>query len=208
VFHTKQSSEPGAQDSLFVRVRNAGTAYTPTMQAAAQSAQAAAQSAQAAAQTAAQTAAQGMGRQVRQGTYSARGWAAPRLESAADYYMGTVSPRVADALRSTARQVRPEEPASSRRSLRSALSMSVLGLAVLAAAGAVAALVRRQYKAAMHADGEGDVVNVGDANEPTATTPAPVPGQASAPSETGTQNQSKVGTDSGTGTGQKHSSGW
>lgn len=197
MFYTKQSSEPGAQDSLIVRVRNAGTAYTPTMQAAAQSAQAAAQ-----------TAAQGMGRQMRQGTYSARGWAAPRLESAADYYMETLAPRVADALRSTARQVRPEEPASRKPALRSALSMSVLGLAVLAAAGAVAALVRRQYKAATDADSEGDAVNVGDPNEPTATTPTSVPGQAPAPSETTAQNPSTVGTDSGTGTGQKHSSGW
>ena len=194
---TKQSNDAEASDSLYIRARNAGTAYAPTIQSAAQNAQAAAQ-----------TAAQGMGRSMRQGVYSARGWAAPRLESAADYYTETVTPHVADALRSTARQVRPEDTRR-KPAMRSALSMSVLAIAVLAAAGALAALIRRQYKAAMEADTtEDDAVNVGDANEPTATTPASVPGQASAPSAATSANASRVGTDSGSATGQKPSSNW
>jgi hypothetical protein len=196
VFYTKQNGEPEAQDGFFVRARNAGTAYAPTMQAAALNAQ-----------VAAQTAAQGMGRQMRQGTYTARGWAAPRLESAADYYMATLAPRIAEALRSTARQVRPEEVKKSRRpTVRSALSTSMLALAVLAAGGAVAALVRRQYKTAMEADAEGDVVDIGDANEPTTATA--VPGQSPAPGEATTPKASKAGADSGTTTGKKPSSEW
>ena len=77
-------------------------------QAAAQSAAAAAQAAAAnaseAAQAAAQAAAVNMRKQVGTGIHGARSWAAPRLESAADYTTKTAAPKVSSALRKTARR--------------------------------------------------------------------------------------------------------
>ena len=43
-----------------------------------------------------------------QGVHDAREWAAPRLEDAANAVTESVAPRVSAALRSTARQVKPE----------------------------------------------------------------------------------------------------
>lgn len=187
MFNSRLSSKPAVPDALADRARDARTAASQTAQTAAQSAahaaQAAAQSAAHTAQSAAQSAAQEMGKSMRQGVYVARGWAAPRLEDAADYCTTTVAPRVADTLRSTARQVSPDD--SKRKSgLRSAMSLSLLALAAAAAAGAVAVLVRRQYKAAMEADTETEVVDVDDANEPGAA----VPGQPATPSPASTTN--------------------
>lgn len=109
--------------------------------------------------------------------YPARGWAAPRLEIAADYCTATVAPRVADALRSTARQVSPAETAGRRLSPRTVVSASVLATVVLAAAGAAAVLVRRQYKAAVSEDeaaGADDMTETetAQATEPAVTVPA------------------------------------
>ena len=200
MFDTKQITKPATPDSLSARAREASNA-------AAQTAQSAAQTAQAAAQTAAQTAAlsigsaaQGaaheMGRSMRQGVYVARGWAAPRLENAADYTTTTVAPRVADTLRSTAHQISPDDASKRRPAMRSVLSVSVLALAAAAAAAAVAVLVRRQYKAAMEADTEGTGGNVGNANAPDVS----VPGQPAAPGQGGTANGSTTVTDTGTAT--------
>jgi hypothetical protein len=208
VFYSKASTKPAGPNNLSARARDAGTAAA---QAAAQSAQAAAhtaaQSAQAAAHTAAltaqaaaQTAAQGMGKSARQGVYVARGWAAPRLENAADYTTTTVAPRVADALRSTARQVRPEDVSPRRSAMRAVLSISILAAAALAAVGAVAILVRHQYKSAMDADTQEDVVDVEDRHEPAAERGASVPGQSAAPTEARTPNGAAPVTDTGTGT--------
>ena len=101
---------------------------------------------------AAQTAAAGLSKSTKQGVYTARSWAAPRLDSAADYTTTTVAPKVSAALRNTARQVRPPEPASSKRS--SILTWSVLGASVLAALGAAAAAARYRYRTAIAADSE------------------------------------------------------
>jgi hypothetical protein len=79
---------------------------------------------------AAQTAAANLGNEVRQRVYTARTWAAPRLEGAADYTTATVAPKVSAALRTTARQVSPADTTSSKRSV---VTWSVLGAAVLAA---------------------------------------------------------------------------
>jgi len=193
VFYSNGSSKSADPGTFSVRARGAGTA-------AAQSAQAAAQSAQAAAQAAALTAAQGMNKSINQGVYAARGWAAPWLENAADYTTVTAAPRVADALRSTARQVRPEDVSNRRSTMRSVLSMSILAGAALAAVGAVAILVRRQYKSAMDADTE-DVVDVEDKNEPTAERGASVPSQSAAPAEASPPNGATPVTDTGSGTG-------
>jgi trimeric autotransporter adhesin len=100
---------------------------------------------------AAQMAASGVSKGVRQGVYSARSWAAPRLDSAADYCTTTVAPKVSDALRSTARQVRPPAKASKRSSI---LTWSMLGAAILAALGAAAVAARYRYRAAIAADSE------------------------------------------------------
>ena len=101
---------------------------------------------------AAQMAAAGVSKGVRQGVYTARYWAAPRLDNAADYTTTTVAPKVSTALRNTARQVRPPEPARSRSS--SMLTWSVLGASVLAALGAGVAVARYRYRTAIAADSE------------------------------------------------------
>lgn len=172
MFNSKLNIKPAAPDGLSARALNASTAAAHNAQIAAQSAaqaaQAAAQSAAAGMGSAAQSAAQEMGKSMRQGVFTARGWAAPRLEHAADYTTAEVAPRVAGALRSTARQVSPKGAGGRRPSLRSALSVSVFAIATFAALGAVAALVRRRYKAAMEADTESDVVDIEDGDEPGA----------------------------------------
>src|ERR1700722_11367322 len=119
-------------------------------QAAAQQAAAAAQSAahhaSDAAQAAAQQAAVNVRKGVGQGMYSARTWAAPRLESAADYTTKTAAPKVSSALKKTARQV---SPPSGRSKGRRVLAWTALGAATLAAVGAGAAIVRYRYRAAI-----------------------------------------------------------
>ena len=163
MFNSKVNAKASDAGKLAGRARDASataaqaaaqTAQAATAQAA-QTAQAAAAQAAQAAQAAAQTAAQGIGKSVRQGVYTARGWAAPRLENAADYCTETVAPRVSTALRSTARQVSPDA-ASPKRRIRSVLSWPVLAVAVLAGAGAIAALVRKKYRAAMNDDARAD----------------------------------------------------
>lgn len=131
-------------------------------QAAAQNAAAMAANAAQSASGAAQTAASGMSRGMRQGVYTARSWSAPRLESAADYCTTTVAPKLSSALRSTARQVRPMDTmdtvdtvdATSTTKRSSMLIWSVLGAAILAALGAVAAMARYRYRTAIAADSE------------------------------------------------------
>src|SRR5271168_4608848 len=86
---------------------------------------------------------------VVQGVQGAREWAAPRLEDAADAVTETVAPKVSSALRSTARQVRPEKPA--KTGLHRLLDWRwLVGIgAVAAAAGAAGAItVRRRYASA------------------------------------------------------------
>jgi len=117
---------------------------------AAAAAQVAAHNASGVAQTAAQSAAANVNKGVRQGVFDARKWAAPRLETAADYTTKTAAPKVSSALRKTARQVQPPKG----RSKRSVLGWTAFGAAILAAIGAGAALVRYRYRTAITADGE------------------------------------------------------
>ena len=201
MFNSKGSTNPAGPDHLSARARDVATAAAQTAQSAAQTAQAAAQTAALSVGSAAQTAAQEMGRSMRQGVYVARGWAAPRLETAADYTTTTAAPRVADTLRSTARQVSPEDVSDRRSTMRSVLSISILAGAALAAAGAVAILVRRQYKSAMEAYTEEDAFDVEDMHEPAAERGASVPGQSAAPAEASTPNGAAPVTDSESGKG-------
>jgi hypothetical protein len=105
-----------------------------------------------------------------QGVHGAREWAAPRLEDAADAVTASVAPRVSAALRSTARQVRPEGAQSGKPGLRRLLSWRwLLGAgAVIAAAGVSAAIaMRRRYSSATaevqdDADSPGDEAAPGD----------------------------------------------
>jgi hypothetical protein len=70
------------------------------------------------------------------------------LHNTADYTTGTVAPTLSSALRSTAASVRPADPGSpARRRMVSALKWSLLGAALAAAAGAVAAVVRYRQRA-------------------------------------------------------------
>lgn len=147
------------------RARAAGAAAASNASNAAQNAAVAAQQAANAAQVAAQQAATvavaaahsasdtatDLNKQVKVQVTSARRWAAPRLEGAAEYTTGTVAPKVSSALRSAARQVSPVEPKSKKRS---ALTWSLLGAAVAAGLGAAAVLVRYRYRAAIAADSE------------------------------------------------------
>jgi hypothetical protein len=187
-------------------------------------------------------------KQVQQRVFTARKWAAPKLESVADYATGTVAPTVSSALhntadyaagtvaptvssalRNTAAQVRPAEPVSpAKRRMSSALTWSLLGAALVAAAGAVTALVRyRQQRAATAVDSEmadgalGDTVTdeasmpAGPTSAvPTATTPkpaAPKPAEPTVPagqaSPSGSANQTDTVTDASVN-GHANTSGW
>ena len=119
-------------------------------QQAANAAQIAAHNASDAAQAAAQAAAVNMRKQVGIGIHGARSWAAPRLESAANYTTKTAAPKVSSALKKTARQVKP----SNGNSKRKVLAWTAFGAAILAAVGAGAALARYRYRAAMTADSD------------------------------------------------------
>jgi hypothetical protein len=113
-----------------------------------------------------------------QGVHDAREWAAPRLEDAADAITASVAPRVSAALRSTAGQVRPAGTQPAKAGLRRLLSWRwLLGAgAVIAAAGASAAVaMRRRYASATaevrdDADSPGDEAAAG--NQPADDTPS------------------------------------
>jgi hypothetical protein len=148
-----------ASSAAAANAANAAQTAALTAQNAAGMAQVVAQNAAVvatnAAQTAsgaAQTAAAGVSKGVKQGVYNARSWAAPRLETAADYCTTTVAPKVSTALHTTARQVRPVDTTKSKRS--SMLTWSVLGAAILAALGAAAAVARTRFRAEIAAESE------------------------------------------------------
>src|SRR6202035_5498040 len=88
---------------------------------------------------------------VQDAVRGAREWAAPRLEGAADAVTTSVAPKFSSALRSTASQVRP---APAKTGVRRLLDWRwLLGLgAVLAAAGATAAVTMRRRYASATAD--------------------------------------------------------
>jgi hypothetical protein len=136
-----------AQNAALTAQNAAGVAQT-----AAQNAAVVATNAAQNASAAAQVAAAGLSKGVKGSVYTARSWAAPRFDSAADYCTSTVAPKVSSALRTTARQVSPVDTKSPKRS--SMLTWSLLGAAVLAAAGAAAAVMRYRYRTAIAADSE------------------------------------------------------
>jgi hypothetical protein len=120
---------------------------------------------------AAQAAAANLSRGVKGKIFIARAWAAPHLESAADYTASTVAPKVSDALRTTARQISPPQKKSSTRAV---LTWSMLGAAVAAAAGAAVALLRARYRAAIAADSEAadeEVPGDSTGSKPASATP-------------------------------------
>jgi hypothetical protein len=155
--------------------------------------------------SAAQTAAAGVSKGVRQGVYATRVWAAPRLESIADYTTATAAPAVSTALRSTAQQVRPEDV--TQKKSRSMLTWSLLAAAVAATAGAVAALVRYKYQSSMVVEAEEEFGPVGQAGADTgtATTPATAPADSSAATSQGTADSASSDTGA---SGRVSSSGW
>ena len=199
MFLTKSRKANLDANEAAARARAAGKAAQVAAQNAADAARAAAASAQATAQDAAQksqaaaqnvgntaqTTAAGVSKQVQQGVYTARKWAAPKLESVADYTAGTVAPTVSSALRNTAAQVRPAEPVSpARRRVKSAITWSLLGLAVTAAAGAVAALVRYRQRAATEIESQAPDGPLGDTAadiDATPVVPTPVVPASSVP---------------------------
>jgi len=99
---------------------------------------------------AAQSAASTVTKEVKDKVLTARKWAAPRLETAADYTTSTAAPKVSSALRSTAKQVSVDTGSSKRK----IVGWSVFGIAVLAGLGAAAAVFRNRFRAAIAADSE------------------------------------------------------
>ena len=94
---------------------------------------------------------------VMQGVESARGWAAPRLDQAADMFSETVAPRVSSAMHSTASKVAVAPAPASKTGIRRLLDWRLLlGIgAALAAAGAAAAMtMRKRYTEATYAASE------------------------------------------------------
>jgi hypothetical protein len=155
---TAAANAATAAQSAAVAAQNAAGLAQTAAQNAAVIAQTAAQNATVIATNAAhnagpaaQTAVTGVRQGVQQGVYRARRWAAPRLDSAADYCAETVAPKVSSALHTAAGQVRPAEQKSKRSSI---LTWSVLGVAAVAALGAAAAALRYRYRAAIAADSE------------------------------------------------------
>lgn len=138
--------------------------------------------------TAAQSAAVGVSNGVRQGVYNVRVWAAPRLESAAEYTTTTVAPKVSTALRTSARQVRPVD----QKKARSTLTWSLVAAAVFATAGAVTALVKYRGRASTPTGEEEFAAGTADTGT-GATTGAETPAQgaSNAPAD------STSGTDAG-----------
>jgi hypothetical protein len=188
------------------RARTASSAAAANAATAAQNAALAAQNAAGVAQTAAQNAAviatnaaqnagdaaqaaaTGLTKEVKRGVYTARSWAAPRLESAADYCTTTVAPKVSSALRTTARQVSPADTRSSTK--RSVLTWSVRGASILAALGAAAALFRYRYRAAIAADSETadeEVLADSSDSQPAPVSPDGARSKAGKPAEQGTE---------------------
>jgi hypothetical protein len=169
-------------------------------QATAQNATNLAQQASAAAQSASDTAqsvATNVSQNVKDKIFTARTWAAPRLESAADYTANTVAPKVSTALRSTAQQVAPEP----QKSGRTWLKWTMLGAGIAAGLGAAAALMRYRFRAAIAADEIADEEVMADS---TGSQAAPVnPDAAAGTSADGTE----PGTDS-SANGRVKASGW
>ena len=106
------------------------------------------------------------------------------LAPAADYTTSTLAPKVSEALRTAARQIRVEETPQKRSS--SPLTWSFLVAAVLAAGGAVAVIIRQRYRTAMAADTEEEAAAGTTATSPAgdgsgSSTDAGVNGRVSAP---------------------------
>lgn len=190
MFYTRSSStdtETPSADTFAARAMLAGSA-------AAQNAAAAAQIAAQGMSGRAQVAAAGLSKGVQQGVVTARGWAAPQLESAADYCTSTLAPKVAAALKASARQVSPEPAATQNAKRPTALTWAMLAAAVLAALGAAGALARYRYRAAIAAETAEDPGSrtAAEAADKTLSpdSPANVPGQGgrAAPSPDSTVN--------------------
>jgi len=104
-------------------------------------------------------------RGVKQGVEGARGWAAPRIDSAADAISASVAPKVSSALHTAAKTVQPTE--ASKSGIRRLLSWRwMLGIgAAIAAAGTAAAVTLRRYKSA--------TADANDSADTMSDTPAP-----------------------------------
>jgi len=191
VFYAKQDNKAGEPVSFTVRVRGFGSN--------------AGQSAAQGISSAAQTAAMGVSKGVRQGVYVTRVWAAPRLESVADYTTATAAPAVSSALRSTAQQVRPVDV--NQKKSRSMLTWSLLAAAVFATAGAVAALVRYRYSSSIEVDTEEEFGPVGQAGTDTGGTATQATPPAESSAAGGQSSADSESADAGVN-GRVSSSGW
>ena len=119
----------------------------------------------------------------------AREWAAPRLEDAAEAVTASVAPKVSSALRTTARQVRREGAKSGKTGIRRLLSWRwLLGVgAVIAAAGATAAVTMRRRYASATAEAK-------DATEPSDDEPSARIGESTSDTATRSEVNGRVST--------------
>lgn len=193
MFYAKLNTKARGMDHFVARTRDASAAAAHNAAAAAQNAAAASQAAAEAVSNAARTTAV----EVNKGVYSARTWAAPRLESAADYTTATMAPKISSALRATARQIAPED--MRRKKTSQALTWSVLAAAVLAAAGAAATLIRQRYRTAMTTGTPGEATSTGEVSGSGTSTATNTAETAPPPASSATAtNESAVpGSDTG-----------
>jgi hypothetical protein len=194
VFYAKQDNNASEPDSFVIRVRGYGTG--------------AAQTAAQGVSNAAQSAAAEVSKRVRQGVYITRVWAAPQLESAADFCMETVAPRVSSALRSTARQVRPEDV--TQKKSRSVLTWSVLAAAIMATAGAVAAVVKYRFRSSVEVETDEEFGSVSPASAEGGAGGAGTGASGAEPTTTASQSPAGPAGDSADAgvNGRVSSSGW
>lgn len=201
---TAAANATKAAQNAGLAAQNAASLAQAAAQNAAVVATSAAQNAAQNAGGAAQTAASAASKGVKQGVYTARSWAAPRLDSAAEYCTTTVAPKVSSALHNTARQVRPVDTTKSKRS--SMLTWSLLGGAILAALGAAATVVRYRYREAIAADSESaDEEVLGDSTGSQAAAETP---DGASPKATMPKDPKKAPNDETSVNGRVTTSGW
>jgi hypothetical protein len=191
VFYAKADNNKASEPVTFtVRVRGVGSG--------------AAQTAAQGISSAAQSAAAGVSKGVRQGVYVTRVWAAPRLEGMADYTTTTAAPAVDSALRSTAQQIRPVDV--TQKKSRSMLTWSLFVTAVLATAGAVAAVVRYRYNNSMTVDADEEFGPAGQTTTQTGTSETAGTAAGGSTAASGSQGDSAT-SDAGVN-GRVSTSGW
>jgi hypothetical protein len=100
---------------------------------------------------------------VRHGVTRSRAWAAPQVERTGEFLQQVAAPKVSAALSSAAHKIEPAQPRRGRWTKRAAAATA----GILAAAGAAAAVLRKNVKpAANETADESNDVQAGETQEP------------------------------------------